>query len=78
MCPLGEHSYTVTLPLGRRLHVCKFEVLIRSKAFRVSTPKFDKGEKPLVPWGDDLGKSWSDVKNRALEKLRALHPGSQL
>jgi hypothetical protein len=66
------------MPLGRRHHLAKFEVLVRSKAFRVSSPKFDKGEKPLVPWEDVLSKAWSEAKSRALEKLRALNPGSQL
>jgi hypothetical protein len=61
--------------------VTKIEVLVRSKAFRVSAPKFDKGEKPLVSWSEhngDLAAAWAAIKSRALAKLRELNPNSQM
>jgi hypothetical protein len=77
----GDFSYTVTTTLGRRNMTCKIEVLVRSRAFRVSVPKMDKGEKPNVSWSEhngNLDEAWSAVKDRALAKLRAMHPTAEL
>ena len=70
---VGEHtvnasnlSYTIPLPLGRRNQMCKIEVHIKAKAYRIIFPKV---QFPQTPWcGDPVG-AWEKVKDKCIEAL---------
>ena len=68
----GEHSYTVALVPGKMRKVCKIEVHVRNKAFRVQFPKLQKEEKPLVHWGGDVDAAWATAKEKATTKVDML------
>jgi hypothetical protein len=78
---IGEHTFTVAMPLGRRNTVCKLEVHMRGRGYRVTSPKCTTADKPWVAWADfdnDLHRAWLEVKSRALRKLQAMHPDCQI
>jgi hypothetical protein len=58
--------------------VCKLEVHMRARGYRVTSPKCSKDDKPWVPWDGDPHAAWVEVKARAVRKLQALHPDSQI
>jgi hypothetical protein len=59
----------------------RIEVHVRGRGYRVTSPKCVKTDRPFVAWaefGGDLEAAWVEVKARALEKLRQLHPDSHM
>ena len=68
----GNLSYTVPLPVGRRNQMCKIEVHIKSKAYRITSPKV---QFPQTAWcGDPVG-AWEIVKGKCLEALQGAAAG---
>ena len=55
--------------MGRKKLVAKIEVLVRSKGYRISVPKWDKKEGPFVSWDDDPTTAWEAIKAKALAGL---------
>jgi hypothetical protein len=69
------------MPLGRRNFPARIEVHIRNRGFRVTYPKCVKDDKPWVAWSDydgDIEAAWKEVQQRALNKIRSLHPDSAM
>ena len=68
----GEHSYTVQIALGRRNNICKIEVHVRTKGFRVVQPHLKRDEGPWIPWNDNIPEAWEKAKQKATEKIDQL------
>ena len=62
----GNLSYTVPMPVGRRNQMCKIEVHIKAKAYRIIVPKV---QYPQTAWGGDPVGAWEKMKDKCIEAL---------
>ena len=62
-----RYNYQVALVLGKAKKLCKVEVHLKCRAFRLTMPRVPVGQQVQYPWKSDVLKAWEAAKAKCVE-----------